>query len=172
MDISEGCISRAAQMYPALEFRVADVEKTGLADSSVDVICYFGLLHHFPDFNKVAAEAYRVLKPGGRFFSFDPHHYNPAFWLYRAHESPFYSPIGVTPNERLMTKGEVKKVFSQNGFETGGRVMSGIRFTYVESPRARKLLPLYNFLDGILAWTPLASLIGAWVVGWGRKKAS
>ena len=169
IDISTACIEKAAKDYPGISFRVGDVENTGLPSASLDIICYSGVLHHFPTIEKVAREAFRILKPGGRFFSFDPHHYNPAFWLYRCRSSPFYSPVGVTPNERLMTAREVKSVFSKAGLQVNTKIISGIAFCYVESNKGKSLLFLYNLLDGILGATPLARLIGAWVIGWGQK---
>ena len=41
-----------------------------------------------------------MLRPGGRFVAFDPNRMNPFMWLYRDRSSPFYSPVGVTQNER------------------------------------------------------------------------
>jgi ubiquinone/menaquinone biosynthesis C-methylase UbiE len=169
LDLSEGCIARAKAEYRDIVFKTADAEETGLAAASVDVLCYSGILHHFPDFSKVAAEAFRLLKPGGRFFSYDPHHRNPAFWLYRAKASPFYSLVGVTANERLLTKTEVVRVFSGAGLSASARVISGVTFTYVESGRVRPLLGIYNALDRALGATPLASWLGAWVIGSGVK---
>ncbi len=169
LDLSEGCVKRAKAEHPDIVFKVADAEATGLSAASVDAVSFSGVLHHFPDFSKVAAEAFRLLKPGGRFFSYDPHHLNPAFWLYRAKSSPFYSPIGVTTNERLLTKTEVVRVFSGAGFSAAARIISGVTFTYVESGRVRPLLGIYNTLDRALGATPLASWLGAWVIGSGVK---
>ena len=169
IDISTACIEKAAKDYPGISFQVGDVENTGLQTNSMDIVCYSGVLHHFPNTEKVATEAFRILKPGGRFFSFDPHHHNPAFWLYRSKRSPFYSPVGVTPNERLMTAREVNQVFSRAGLRVKTRIISGIAFCYVESNKGKSLLSLYNCLDGILGATPLARFIGAWVIGWGDK---
>ena len=41
-----------------------------------------------------------MLRPGGRFVAFDPNRMNPFMCLYRDRSSPFYSPVGVTENER------------------------------------------------------------------------
>lgn len=169
LDISTGCIKRARKDFPGLDFVVGDVEKTRFKPNYVDIVWYSGILHHFPDFSKVAKEAFRILKPGGLFFSYDPNYYNPAFWLYRHPKSPFYSNVGITSNERLIKRNEIKRVFESAGFETSVKAISGISFRYVESQKIRPLLSIYNFLDKILGVTPFAYFIGAFILGYGKK---
>jgi ubiquinone/menaquinone biosynthesis C-methylase UbiE len=169
MDISEQCINRARKSYADILFSAGDVEKTNLDSHSIDIICYFGALHHFPDFNNVAREAGRILRPGGKVFSLDPHHHNPVFWLFRAHESPLYCSKGVTSQERLLTTREFKEVFAANGFTVRTKVISGIKFATVEAGFMKLFMPVYNVLDQILGLSPLAPLIGAWVVGFAQK---
>lgn len=169
VDISKGCIERAKRDFGEIEFVIDDVEKTKFKKESFDVIWYSGILHHFPDFSKVAKEAFRILAPGGLFFSYDPNFYNPAFWLYRHPNSPFYSNIGITSNERLIKGEEIKRVFEDAGFETSVKAISGIKFRYIEGQKTRSLLSIYNFLDKILGSTPLARLMGAFILGFGKK---
>ena len=169
LDISPGCISKAKKEFPNINFRVGDVEATKIKSNSVDIVCYTGIFHHFANFSKVAKEAYRILKPGGRVFSYDPNFYNPPFWLYRSKSSPFYSSKGITPNERLLKASEIRNVFSGYGFEMKTKIVSGIKFTYVESKRTRPLLSVYNILDGVLGSTPLAGFIGSFILGFGKK---
>lgn len=170
IDISPGCIRRAQKDYPSLSFEVGNIEKTKYKNSSVDLICYSGILHHFPDFSKVAKEAARILKPGGHFFSYDPNKYNPPFWLYRSPSSPISTRIGITDNERLLTKGEITKVFGKFGIRVESDIISGINVNYLENQKAVPLLTIYNLFDQILAATPLAGVIGAWIIGFGTKK--
>lgn len=170
LDISTGCISKAKKDYPKIDFRVGDVEATKIKSSSVDVVCYTGIFHHFADFSRVANEAYRILKPGGRIFSYDPNFFNPPFWLYRSKSSPFYSSVGVTENERLLKTSEIITILKNEGFEIKTKVISGIKFSYVESKKARLLLSVYNFMDQLLAITPFASLFGSFILGFGKKK--
>lgn len=168
-DISAGCIKRARKDYPQIKFEVGDVEKTRFKSSSVDLICYSGILHHFPDFSKVAKEAARILRPGGYFFSYDPNLYNPAFWLYRSPKSPFSTRVGVTDNERLLKPGEIASVFERYGFTVNMSAISGIKVKYIEGQK-KSLVSVYNFLDHILAVTPFARVIGAWTIGFGTKR--
>lgn len=170
LDISKGCIFRAKKDFPQIEFRTGDVESTKIKSNTLDLVCYTGILHHFPDFSKVAREAYRILKPGGRLFSYDPNFYNPAFWLYRSKSSPFYSSIGITKNERLIKTSEIKNVFLKTGFEIETKIVSGIKFSYVESKKGRLLLSAYNALDQILGAIPLEGFMGAFILGFGKKK--
>jgi len=170
LDISVGCITKAKKDYPKIDFRVGDVEATKIKSNSVDVVCYTGIFHHFADFSRVAGEAYRILRHGGRVFSYDPNFFNPPFWLYRSKSSPFYSSVGVTENERLLKPSEIKAIFRNTGFEMKTRIVSGIKFSYVESEKARPLLFVYNFTDQILGMTPLASWFGSFILGFGKKK--
>jgi SAM-dependent methyltransferase len=71
IDFSSEMISLAKEMMPnatpGLEFREGDAEKLNLPDGSFDaVVMNFGMLHlALPD--RAIAEAFRVLRPGGRY---------------------------------------------------------------------------------------------------------
>lgn len=168
VDISPGCVKRARKDYPKIKFEIGDIEKTFFKSSSIDLICYSGILHHFLDFSKVAKEGARILRTGGHFFSYDPNLYNPALWLYRNPKSPFSTRVGLTNNERLLAPKEVADVFERYGFTVSIKIISGINVVYLEGQN-KILLSIYNFLDHILDMTPLASTIGAWTIGFGKK---
>jgi SAM-dependent methyltransferase len=67
VDFAAAQVRLAEQTYPGIRFIEGDAEALPFADRSFDVVFNaFGLPHvSHPD--KVAAEAYRVLEPGGRF---------------------------------------------------------------------------------------------------------
>lgn len=169
LDISLWCARMGRTTAPHIPFLVGDAEQVPFSESSLDIVTFSALLHHFADFRTVAAEAYRVLRDGGRFFSFDPNVYNPAMWLYRGRNSPLRSDVGVTENERLLSQGEITSVFQSAGLRTQAKAVSGLPFRYVESDIAQKLLPVYNTLDRTLGALPIAQKVGAFVVCAGTK---
>lgn len=54
-----------------LEYRVGDMEKLPVDDESVDVALFSQSLHHAQHPGRAAAEAYRILRPGGRVVALD-----------------------------------------------------------------------------------------------------
>src|SRR5262245_18655267 len=66
IDLSPQMIELARRLYPAIEFREADVERLPFADDTFDaVVCAFGL-GHFPRPEVAVVESVRTLLPGGR----------------------------------------------------------------------------------------------------------
>jgi SAM-dependent methyltransferase len=50
---------------PGVTFRLGDAAATGLPCACADVVFERALIHHVPDLGAVAAEAFRILRPGG-----------------------------------------------------------------------------------------------------------
>lgn len=72
IDISDGMLAAAsatarAQGLTTVEFRERHLHDTGLPDSSVDFMISNCAINHAPDKDAVYREAFRFLKPGGRF---------------------------------------------------------------------------------------------------------
>src|SRR5437764_13724188 len=66
VDFSPAMLNQARHAYPALQFDQGDAEALPYADRSFDaVVSNFGV-HHVPSPEKAIAEAFRVLRPGGR----------------------------------------------------------------------------------------------------------
>ena len=56
---------------PQVTFQQGDALATGLPDASADLVCERALLHHLGDLPSCAAEAYRLLAPGGLYLAQD-----------------------------------------------------------------------------------------------------
>jgi ubiquinone/menaquinone biosynthesis C-methylase UbiE len=150
VDISPKLVSLGRSKYAGLDLIEGDVEQLPFESASFDGALLSGLVHHFPNPRACAAETFRILKPGGRFMAFDPNRLNPFMYLYRDRSSPFYSPVGVTENERPLLPGEAAQVFRDAGFRVETDFLAGLAYRYVASGKTRAFLPIYNFIDGTI----------------------
>src|SRR5262245_49512131 len=150
LDISARLLAVGRRKHPGIGFVAGDIEWLPFPDASFDGVLLSAVVHHFPDPGRCAAEVFRVLRPGGRFMAFDPNRMNPFMWLYRDHASPFYSPVGVTENERPVLARAVAAVFEHAGFAVSSHYLGNLPYRYVASARVRLLLPIYNFIDAAL----------------------
>lgn len=66
--------------------RVGSADELPYGDERFDVVIAMDTLHHVPDPDRAVAEVQRVLKPGGRFFVFEPNVCNPLMFV--AHAFP------------------------------------------------------------------------------------
>lgn len=68
-DITENHLALTARNFALHGFEVdlrrADGTALPFADGSMDCVYSFGVIHHIPDADRVIAEAFRVLRPGG-----------------------------------------------------------------------------------------------------------
>jgi SAM-dependent methyltransferase len=170
VDISPKLIELGRRKYPGLELLEGDVEALPFETGSFDGVLLSGLVHHFPDPRRCAAETLRILRTGGRFVAFDPNRMNPFMWLYRDRSSPFYSSIGVTENERPVLADQTAGVFRAAGFDVGTDYISGLAYRYVASSRARVLLPIYNAIDRLVFGLPVMKPLRAFVLTYGTKQ--
>jgi ubiquinone/menaquinone biosynthesis C-methylase UbiE len=169
LDISPKLIALGRKKYAGVEFLEGDAEHLPFPSASLDGVLLSGLVHHFPDPSHCVAEVFRVLKPGGAFVAFDPNRMNPFMYLYRDRSSPFYSPVGVTENERPVLAQKVAAVFRKSGFKVQTDYISNLSYRYLASSKLRWLLPAYNAVDRLLFAPGLMKSMRAFVLTYGEK---
>jgi len=172
IDISGKLIAIGRRKHPGIELVQGDIERLPFADASFDGVLLSGVVHHFPDPSRCAGEVFRILRPQGRFVAFDPNRMNPFMWLYRDPASPFYSPLGVTANERPVLAHEVAAVFERAGFAVTTHYIAGLAYRYVASWRTRLLLPIYNMVDAKVFSLSVMERLRPFVLTAGRKRAA
>jgi len=174
VDISPRSIDRARAIGGGPEYVVGDVCDCPLCSSSYDIVTMSGVLHHLTTEAarvKSLREAFRLLKPGGRFLSYDPNSASPSMFLYRDPRSPFYSPLGKTENEVLLSRRQITSHLVAAGFsDARANGLSGIAYRYVEGRLAQRLLPIYNYVyEPLIRWSSLQGVLGTFVVATARK---
>jgi ubiquinone/menaquinone biosynthesis C-methylase UbiE len=170
LDISGKLLEVGRRKHPGIQFLQGDIERLPFADASFDGVLLSGVVHHFPDPSRCAAEVFRILRPQGRFVAFDPNRMNPFMWLYRDPASPFYSPLGVTANERPVLARQVAAVFERAGFDVSSHYLAGLAYRYVASARARFVLPIYNLVDATVFGLPAMERFRPFVLTAGAKR--
>jgi SAM-dependent methyltransferase len=87
VDVSPQMVEKAvglgAQFGVSLRGLVSDGESLDLPQATYDILYIANTIHHVQDRDALFAQMYRALKPGGRFFSYDPLAYNPVINIYR-----------------------------------------------------------------------------------------
>ena len=171
VDISPQSVSRASQKFPKIDFRVGDIEATPFSGSTFDVVFLSAVLHHFPDLTRTVAECGRILKPGGILLACDPHRGNPAMWIYRCKESPFYSSKGVTQNEQPLSKETLRRAFQVEPFdEVRVSAISGIAYKHIASRTASLFLPAYNLFDRCFDLPFIRDRFGSFLITYAHKR--
>lgn len=143
------------------------------ADASFDVVAFSSVLHHIPERHTALREAWRVLRPDGSVFAFDPNLRHPAMALFRWPRSPLYIAEGVSPNESPLPPGKLRREFQEAGFtQIVQRCQSDIPYRYVAPRAIRALLACYNLADRAFEWSGLGRWFGTFVVTSGRRMAA
>lgn len=168
-----------------IEGVVSPAENLALPDDSFDFVYLGNVIHHIVGREALFGQVRRVLKPGGRFFSWDPLKYNPVINVYRRMASEVRSedemPLG---REDLAT---ARSVFGRVGMRTfwitalalflkyylvdqvDPNVERYWKKIYCEDPGKLGWWRLLAAVDSLLARLPGVRLLAWNVVLWGAK---
>lgn len=170
VDLAEAAITRAKELHPDKQWQVSDACQLPFANNEFDVVAFSSLLHHIPDFPTAVAEAFRVLRPGGVAFAYDPNLLHPAMALLRHPRSPMYLSEGVSPNEKPLLPSAVLRAFHDSGLRPlFQRCKSDIPFRYVAPRGVNVFIPMFNLVDWFWERCQLGRVFGTFVITAGRK---
>lgn len=93
-----------------ISFVVRSAYRTGFCKESFDIVFGFYVLHHVSA-KKLMREAYRVLKPGGLVFFYEPNLLNPIVYFIKSSKS-LKKRVGDTPHEWAINPLTISKYFS------------------------------------------------------------
>lgn len=120
LDVSKITIGKLREKFPAMDFEVGDIRATGNPANSFEGYFSWGTFEHFEEgFERVVAEAFRVLKPGGLLFvstPFDNLRHSVRAVLGAAYRLPPQN----TPTrfyQWRLTRGELATILARHGFQ-------------------------------------------------------
>ena len=120
LDISKITIGKLREKFPAMDFEVGDIRATGVPDNSFEGYFSWGTFEHFEEgFERVVAEAFRVLSPGGILFvstPFDNLRHSVKAVLGAGYRLPPQNNPTRFYQWRL-TRGELATILARHGFE-------------------------------------------------------
>lgn len=94
-----------------------DAERLPIRSASVDACVCGLLLHHFRSLDRVGEELRRIVRPGGVVVAIDANAHQPFAWLFFNVVHRLRPLKGLTPNQRAISSGEIRRTFSRYGFD-------------------------------------------------------
>lgn len=166
LDISETMI-RERELDPLLEHNVvADMEALPFRDETFDGALFVAALHHVPDPLQSLREAWRVLRPGGQVFAYEPN-------SLRARGNGV-APIVEHPKEFRVSIGWLADRARTAGFEVDEIRTKRLTMRVVELFTESAPLGVYHVgdrVDRILTAVPGLGLLGTMGLLHARKPA-
>jgi SAM-dependent methyltransferase len=87
LDLSPGMVERAVALGSVhgvvIQGVVQSGERLDVPEGHFDLVYIANTIHHVTDKDALFRQIHRALRPGGRFFSYDPLAYNPVIQIYR-----------------------------------------------------------------------------------------
>jgi SAM-dependent methyltransferase len=157
LDISETLINARAEDPLLRENVVGDMEALPFADSDFDACLFVAALHHVADPLVALREAFRVLRPGGQVFVFEPA-------SLRARRGN--RPIEGAPQEFRLSRSWLLVRLRSAGFtiEEAEGLRVGMRvLRHVADPQSDRTWAWNDRIDRIAGRVPLVDRLGEYV---------
>lgn len=120
VDISEKMIESAKKLNPDMKFYVGRCDKLPFEKDEIDVMTVCAAFHHFPNVEKFAEEASRVIKSNGMLYIAEV--YLPTFLRVICNQFVKFSKAG---DVRFYAPSEIVSLFENNGFAANGVEIDG-----------------------------------------------
>jgi len=177
----------AGQYGVRIKTAVSDAESLGVEPGAFDFVFLGNLLHHVSDREHLLRQVNLALRPGGRFFSWDPLAYNPVINLYRRLATKVR-----TEDETPLTKADLavaSRIFHRVGHREFWYLGLGIFLKYflidrvhpnadrywkrilTERPTTMRCMRLLMAVDHLIGFIPGIHWWGWNMVMWGEKAA-
>lgn len=179
LDISRITIAKLAEKFPEIEFEVRDIRDTGYPSGLFDAYFSWGTFEHFEEgFDRVVAEAYRILKPGGILFvsvPFDNLRQALTGTLSKAWRNRQHTAAPTRFYQWRLTRDEIATILVRHGFDMEDVTIihkrAGIRYWLHESFGLGFRGKLARGLAFCLAPITPGVLIGHMIMGIARRPA-
>ena len=123
VDLSPQMIANAKALCPEFSFAVSGCESIHFDDSSMDIVTVCCAYHHFPDVDKFASEASRLLKTSGHLYIADIH-----LPIVIRHIVNLLMPLSKGGDVKIYSQKEIASTFEAIGF----RLISATKRGYVQ----------------------------------------
>lgn len=170
LDLAQSSLLRARALFPSDEWVLGDAMRLPFPDMQWDAVAFSSVLHHIPDRLAALREAYRVLRPGGMVFAYDPNLLHPAMAIFRHPGSPLYDPRGVSPFERPLLPSRLRREVHDAGFVgVTTRCQADLPYRKVDVPWINRCLAVYNAADYLLEKMRLGRVLGSFIITTARR---
>jgi SAM-dependent methyltransferase len=190
-DISLGMVQTGRELARKfgveIEGIVSQAEDLGVSAETYDFVYIANTIHHVHGRDALFQKIHRALKPGGRFFSYDPLAYNPAINVYRrmATEVRTEDESPLTLSDLRLARKYFPKVQHREFWIS--TLLLFVKYYAVdrvhpnqdrywkrilrETPQSLRWWMPLRALDGALTHLPLARWLAWNMVMWGEKEA-
>ncbi|MFH1777342.1 MAG: class I SAM-dependent methyltransferase [Candidatus Omnitrophota bacterium] len=156
IDISEEVIVVARRRFPSVDYRVMNTERLEFTNDYFDQVYALDVLEHVDNLDRVIAEVWRVLRPGGEFIANIPY-WKSEQWLLKLRPT-YFKEI------------HHSRIFGENTLE---ELLGDNKFSLIKKARAGFLSHVFQYY--MFKRTPLGKTqlgIGDWRDNWKTKTLS